>query len=181
MLIVSGVLGLALLLAGYPLFRVLVVLLGALVGFTYGPEILALLMQDTPPAVLAWLAAGVAALLLALVSWQLFWLAVVLYGVYAGYGIGMALIDNVWIAMGAGVVVALLALALGRLGLIVATALVGAWLLVNVGLLVFGLDHPLPVGDPQAAPWAWGAVVVLGLLGTLVQGRLWRDARRQRY
>src|SRR5690554_6555821 len=160
-LIVTGGLGLALLFAGYPLFRVLVVLLGALVGFTYGPEILALVMQETPPATLAWLAAGVTALLLALVSWQLFWLAVVLYGVYVGYGIGMALIDNVWMAMGAGVVVALLALALGRIGLIMATALVGAWMLVNVGLVAFGLEHSLPVGDVQAAPWAWGAVLAL--------------------
>lgn len=177
LLITSSVLGLALLFAGVPLFRLLIVAVGAYLGFLYGPELLLMLgVQPTP--VVAWVAAVVTAVLLALLAWQLFGIALFAWGFMAGYGLGLSLIDNVFIALGAGVVVALLALALGRLGIIILTSLVGAWLLTNVVLQLIGAGYLLPTGNIMLAPAANGAVIVVTILGVLLQYRLWPQRGR---
>ena len=175
-LIVTGLLGLALLFAGYPLFRLLLVVTGAFFGFLYGPELL-VLFGVTPEPWLAWLTATVVAVIVALLAWQLFGMALFLWGFFAGYGLGLSLIDNVFIALGAGLVVALLALALGRLAIVILTALVGAWLLVNLTLQLIGAGWPLPVGDVMLAPWGYGAVIVVTLVGIFSQLRVWPERR----
>lgn len=177
LLVPAGLLGLGLLLAGYPLFRILLVLTGAYFGFVYGPELLTAFGLQPGP-VLAWLTAAATAILLALVSWQLFGLALFLWGFFTGYGIGLTLVDNVFIALGAGVVVALLALAFGRFGVVLLTSLVGAWLLTNLGLQLIGANYPLPVGNIALAPWGYAALVVLALIGVFAQLRLWPEYRR---
>lgn len=176
LLITSSVLGLGLLFAGYPLFRILLVLTGALLGFLYGPELL-LVLGVQPTETVAWAAALVTALLLALLAWQLFSFALFAWGFMAGYFIGLSLIDNVFIALGAGVVVALLALAFGRIGLMALTSLVGAWLLTNVVLLLIGSGYPLPTGNIMLAPAAYAAIIIVTFLGVLLQLRLWPEAR----
>lgn len=175
-LVVSGLLGVALLFGGYPLFRVLLVVTGALFGFLYGPELLTAFGLQPGP-VLAWLTALITAILLALMSWQLFGFALFLWGFFSGYGIGLSLVDNVFIALGAGVVVALLALAAGRFGVIVLTSLVGAWLLVNLSLQLIGSEYPLPVGDITSAPWGYAVLALVALLGIFIQLRLWPERR----
>src|SRR5690554_2337431 len=177
LLVLAGLLGLALLFAGYPLFRVLLVLTGAYFGFVFGPELLAA-FGLAPGPVVAWLAAAATAVLLALVAWQLFGMALFLWGFFTGYGVGLALVDNVFIALGAGLVVALLALAFGRFGVVLLTSLVGAWLLTNLGLQLVGADYPLPVGNITLAPWGYAVLTVLALVGVVVQLRLWPEGRR---
>lgn len=177
LLITSSVLGLALLFAGYPLFRLLVVMTGAFFGFLYGPELL-LVLGVQPTEVIAWTAAVVSAVLLALLAWQLFGFALFAWGFMAGYGVGLSLIDNVFIAIGAGVVMALLALAFGRLGIMTLTSLVGAWFLTNVVLLLIGSGYPLPAGNVMLAPAAYGAIIVVTFLGVLLQLRLWPERVR---
>src|SRR5690625_1738362 len=172
LLITSSVLGLALLFAGYPLFRVLLVLAGAFLGFVYGPELLLVFGIPVSPLV-AWLAAGAAALLLALLAWQLFGFALFAWGLLAGYGTGLPLIANVFDAIGAGVVMGLLGLAFDRTGIMALTSLVGAWLLTNVVLLLIGTGYPLPAGNVMLAPAAYGAIIIVTLLGVLLQLRLW--------
>lgn len=176
MVTVTGLLGLGLLFAGYPLFRVLLVVTGAMFGFLYGPELLVALGVQPEPW-LAWLAAAVTAILLALLAWQLFGMALFLWGFFTGYGVGLALIDNVFIALGAGLVLALLAIALGRAAVVILTSLVGAWLLVNLTLQLIGAGYPLPVGDVRLAPWGYGALVVVALIGIFSQSRLWPERR----
>src|SRR5690554_2602071 len=91
LLVPAGLLGLALLIAGYPLFRILLVLTGAYFGFVYGPEILTAFGLQPGP-MLAWLLAVATAVLLALVAWQLFGMALFLWGFFTGYGLGLALV-----------------------------------------------------------------------------------------
>ncbi len=177
LLITSSVLGLTLLFAGYPLFRLLIVAVGAYLGFLYGPDLL-LVFGVEPTLMLAWLAAIVTAVLLGLLAWQLFGVALFAWGFMTGYGLGLSLIDNVFIALGAGVVVALLALALGRLGIIILTSLVGAWLLTNVVLQLIGAGYRLPAGSIMLAPAANVAVVIVTILGVLLQYRLWPQRSR---
>lgn len=174
--IVAGMLGLGLLLAGYPLFRVLLVITGAYFGFLFGPELL-LALGLTPGPLLAWIVALATAVLLALIAWQLFGMALFLWGFFTGYGLGLALIDNVFIALGAGLVVALLALAFGRIGIVLLTSLVGAWLLVNLTLRLIGASYPLPVGNVALAPWGYAALAGVALVGVFVQLRLWPERR----
>lgn len=176
MLIITGLLGLALLFAGYPLFRLLLVVTGAVFGFLYGPELLVAFGVQPEPW-LAWLTGAAVAVLVALLAWQLFGMALFLWGFFTGYGVGFAFIDNVFIALGAGLVVALLALALGRTAVILLTSLVGAWLLVNLTLQLIGAEYPLPAGDVMLAPWGYGALVALALIGIFSQFRLWPDRR----
>lgn len=172
----AGLLGLALLFAGWPLFRVLLVLTGAWYGFQFGPELLAAFGIAPAPQV-AWLAGVTVAVILGLLAWQLFSMALLLWGFFVGYGIGLALIDNVFIALGAGLVVALLALAAGRLGVILLTSLAGSWLLVNLVLQSVGPGQ-LPPGGLAQAPWGYAAVVAVTLFGVFVQLRLWPERRR---
>ncbi len=170
-LIVAALAGLGLLFAGYPLFRVLLVVTGALAGFTYGPELLGMVLSQPPLPWMAWAAAAGGAVILALVAWQLHWLALVAFGMYVGTGVGLALGADALIAIGAGVVGALLALALGRAGIIVLTALLGAWYLVQVFLAYLG-----PTGN-YAEPVVWAAVVIVAVMGAFVQFRSWREGR----
>lgn len=172
----AGLLGLALLFAGWPLFRVLLVLTGAWYGFQFGPELLAA-FGIAPGPQLAWLSAVTTAVLLALLVWQLFGMALFIWGFFVGYGTGLSLIDNVFIALGAGLVVALLALAAGRLGIVILTSLAGAWLLVNLVLQSVGPGQ-LPPGGLAQAPWGYAAVVAVTLFGVFVQLRLWPERRR---
>lgn len=176
LLIVTSLVGLALLFTGYPLFRFLVVLTGVVAGLTYGPEFLGFLTGQPPQPLFALLTAAAAALVLALVAWLLPGLVAFIFGFYVGFGVGYAAIDNVFIALGAGLVFALLAPALGRAAVIVFTALAGSWLLVTVFLQVSGSER-LPVGDIAAAPLAWAVLVVVALLGMIVQFRSWSRAR----
>ena len=173
----AAVLGIALVVAGYPLFRVLLVAAGAWFGFLYGPELLPM-FGILPQPVHSWLLAGGTALLLALVAWQLFGMAVFFWGFLTGYGLGFALIDNVFIAVGSGVVLGLLALAFRRTGVIVMTSAVGAWLLTDLVLALAGPGPRLPPGSVAAAPWPYLSMLAAALLGIFLQLRLW-PARRE--
>lgn len=172
----AALLGVALLVAGYPLFRVLLVATGAWLGFLYGPELLPL-FGILPTPLHAWLLGAGTALLLALVAWQLFGMAVFFWGFLAGYGLGFALIDNVFIALGSGVVLGLLALAFRRTGIIALTSAVGAWLLTDMVLALAASGPRLPPGSLTTAPWAYASMLAAALLGIFLQLRLWPERR----
>ena len=172
----AALLGVALLVAGLPLFRVLLVATAAWLGFLYGPELLPL-FGVIPEPVHAWLLAAGAAVLLALIAWQLYGMALFFWGFLTGYGVGFALIDNVFIAIGSGVVLGLLVLAFRRTALIVLTSLVGAWLLTDVVLTLAAAGPRLTPGSVTVEPWTYLSMLAAALLGVFLQLRLWPERR----
>lgn len=163
--------GLLQLFFGYPLFRVLVVVSGAALGFAYAPALLSDLTGTAPDPWLVLALAVAAAVILGLLAWFAFRLLVFLWGFSFGYGVMVAAGAGLLPALLAGVLIGGLA-ALFQKALIVAlTAIGGAGLVVYVVLAFIGAAPPAGF-DPVATP-PWLGLVILGLaaVGGVVQFR----------
>lgn len=165
------VLGLLQLFFGYPLFRVLVVLVGATIGFAYGP---ALLTGVTGRPVEPWMAlsaAVVVGLVLGALAWLAFWAVVFLWGAAVGYSVVDPYTVTPLLPLLASFVVGVLAVLFQRLLIIALTALSGAWLTVMAASALLGLqalDPPLPA---PSGPLPLVAILVLAAIGAVTQFR----------
>ncbi len=175
------VFGLAQVFFGYRLFRVLVGVIGALFGFFYAPEIIALATGEVPGTSVA-IAVGVGlAIAFALVAWYVFWLAVFAWGASLGYVAGVSAFGDLpWLALVAGVVVGGLAMLFQRVLIVLLTALNGAWLLVSGIAFLLGqivspprglpFDPLLDINEPVSL-WLLAVTLVLAAVGAFYQFR----------
>lgn len=170
-LILLSIFGLALLLAGWPLFRILLVLAGAVAGFALGPELLQLFTGHAPAPAVAWLSAVFAALLLASLSWLVFWLAVFVGSAAVVYGLVFSGSGNPVPSLIAALLAGVLAAVLQRPAIIILSSAAGAWLLVSAGLTLSGAAARIPAELAATSPWVWLVMLVLTVLGALVQLR----------
>lgn len=166
---------------GYRLFRVLIGVIGALFGFFYAPEIIALATGETP-AIAVTVAVGVGlAIAFALVAWYVFWLAVFVWGAALGYSAGVSAFgDMPWLALLAAVVVGGLAVMFQHVLIVLLTALNGAWLLVSGIAFLLGQIASPPRGlpfDPRielaepASVALLAVTLLLAALGAIYQFR----------
>jgi Domain of unknown function (DUF4203) len=175
------VLGLAEVFLGYRLFRILVGVLGALVGFFYAPDIIALVTGEAPAFAVAVVVGAALALAFALLAWYVFWLAVFAWGAAVGYAAAMAAFDTLpWLAVVIGIVVGMLAMLFQRVLIVLLTALNGAWLVVAGIAFLLGHITSAPRGlafDPllefhqPIAIWLLGITLVLAAIGAVFQFR----------
>jgi hypothetical protein len=159
-------LGLALLFAGLPLFRILLVGAAAWAGFNFGPEFLLMLTGQPPGVAAAWISAAVLGVLLVLVSWFVFRLAFFTGGALIGYALTVAVTGNPLAGLAAGLVAGLISAVAGRAALIILTSLSGAWLLLAAVLLLLGTA---PAGGLPL--WFLPATLVLAAAGMAAQFR----------
>lgn len=163
--------GLLLLFFGYPLFRLLVVLAGAAIGFTYGPELLTALTARPAEPWMALAAALLAAVVLGLLAWLAFWVVVFLWGAAFGFEIAAAATDGVWLPLLAALVLGVLSVLFQRVLIVALTALTGAWLTIVAGAALVGLlPGVLPRFEVTEA-WVLIAVTVLAFAGAVTQFR----------
>ena len=175
------VFGLVQLLFGYRLFRVLVAVIGALFGFFYAPEIIALATGELPGIAVA-VAVGVGlAIAFALVAWYVFWLAVFAWGASIGYVAGISASGDLpWLAVLSGLVVGVLAIMFQHVLIVLLTALNGAWLVVSGSAFLLGVialpprglpfDPMLDLGEPVSV-WLIAITLLLAALGAFYQFR----------
>lgn len=170
-LVVLLVLGLLQLFFGYPLFRILVVLLGATIGFAYGP---ALLTGVTGRPVEPWMAlsaAVVVGLLLGSLAWLAFWAVVFLWGAAVGYSLADPFSATSLLPLFVSFALGVLAVVFQRLLIVALTAISGAWLTVMAASAILGLQ---PLEQPLSAPsgpWPLAAILVLAAIGAVTQFR----------
>lgn len=181
MVVALVVVGLVELSFGYRLFRILVAVLGALIGYFYAPDIIALVTGEIPSvAVTVGVGVGLA-LSFALLAWYVFWLAVFAWGLAVGYAAGMAVFDSLpWLAIVIGIAVGWLAVLFQRVLIVVLTAVNGAWLVVAGIAFLLGRAASPPRGlafDPlrdlnqPVAVWLLGITLVLAAVGAVYQFR----------
>lgn len=183
LLVVLGliVLGLVQVFLGYRLFRILVGLIGALIGFFYAPDIIALVTGEVPGIAVA-VAVGLGlAVAFALLAWYVFWLAVFAWGASIGYAAAVSAFGAVpWLAVVIGLVVGGLAMLFQRVLIVLLTALNGAWLVVAGSAFLLGqialpprglaFDPRLDIHDPLAM-WLIIITVVIAAVGAIYQFR----------
>lgn len=179
-LIAFSVFGLALLLAGWPLFRILLVLGGALAGFTLGPELLQVFTGTVASPVAGWFSALFAALLLASLSWLVFRLAVFVGSAAVVYALVFSGSGNPVLSLVVALAAGLLASLLQRPAIIVISSVAGAWLLVSASLSLWDQTAHMPVELSVVTPWAWLVLAVVAVLGILAQLRQAPAARQAR-
>lgn len=175
-LIAYGVLGLLELIVGYRLFRLLVVALGALAGFLYGPQLLTALLGEVPDATLALLAAIGGAILFALLARLAVVVAAVVWVGVMTYTFASLYLTDIFLLGLAVLAAALLVVFLERFVVIVLTSLHGAWLVVAATAAILGAQTtvtPLPLPGEALllldTPFLLGAALLLALAGMLVQ------------
>lgn len=190
--LIAVVSGLILCFGGRTIFRIILSVWGAFVGFTLGGTLLSTFTDDPPfTTVLGWVVSVVAAILFAGLAYSFYVLAVIIAIGSIGYSLGAAL----GITLGAsgtvllvlGVLAALLlvgaALAtnLPDVLLTVLTALTGAAAVVGGVMLVVGVAEPSDLTETSLRefvvqqPLWWSAMyVVLAIVGMVVQHRAGR-------
>lgn len=163
--------GLLLLFFGYPLFRILVVLAGAAVGWTYGPALLTGLTGRPVEPWMALSAALVAAVVLGLLAWLAFWAVVFLWGAGIGYAILDAASTTLLLPLLGGLVVGVLTVVFQRILIVTLTALSGAWIAAISGAALVGLTPPRGPRFDAVEPLLLIVVLVLTLVGAIAQFR----------
>ena len=163
--------GLLLLFFGFPLFRFLVVLGGAAMGFAYGPALVTGLTARPVEPWMALASAVVAAVVLGLLAWLAYWVVIFLWGAGIGYEIVLSASENLLLALLAAVVLGVLAVIFQRVMIVVLTSFAGAWLTVAAGAVLIGLlpETRIRFGYPE--PWMLVAVTALAAVGVVVQFR----------
>lgn len=163
---------------GYRVFRVLVVIAGLLVGWSYAPALLAELTTRSVSDTGRLAAAIVGALVFGALAWLAFRALVALYGFAVGYSLGVAALTSPLAALLVAIVAAALAFLVTRPAIIALTALNGAWITVGSVLVLLGrADQPPPVFFvrlpelPVERPALLIAVGVLAVVGAVVQWR----------
>ena len=166
---------------GYRLFRVLIGVIGALFGFFYAPEIIALATGETPDITVT-IAVGVGlAIAFALIAWYVFWLGVFVWGAALGYVAGVSAFgDAPLLALLTGAVVGVLAVIYQHVLIVLLTALSGAWLLVSSIAFLLGQVASPPRGLPfdpgielsgPASAVLLAATLLLAAVGAIYQFR----------
>ncbi|HEX7003108.1 MAG TPA: hypothetical protein VF168_02860 [Trueperaceae bacterium] len=163
--------GLLLLFFGFPLFRFLVVLGGAAVGFAYGPSLLTALTARPVEPWMALAAALVAAVVLGLLAWLAYWAVVFLWGAGIGFQLAAGATDAVLLALLAAVVLGILAVIFQRVMIVLLTAFSGAWFTVTAGAGLLGFVDAPAVRFDYPAPWVLVVVTVLAAVGVVAQFR----------
>ena len=175
------VLGLVEVFFGYRLFRILIGVLGGLIGFFYAPDIIALVTGEMPGLTVA-VAVGVGlAVVFALLAWYAFWVAVFAWGAAVGYAAAMAAFPTLpWVAVAIGGLVGALAMLFQRVLIVLLAALNGAWLVVaGIAFLLGHITSPprglafdplFELGQPMAS-WLLGITLLLAALGAVYQFR----------
>jgi hypothetical protein len=170
-LLVLLVFGLLQLFFGYPLFRILVVLAGAAIGFAYGPALLTGLTGRPVEPWMAATAALVAAIVLGVLAWLAFWAVVFLWGASVGYSLLDAASATILLPILGAILLGVLAVVFQRILIVALTALTGAWLTtVTVGELI-GLAPPRRPRFDEVEPLLLVVVLALALLGAITQFR----------
>ncbi len=190
--LIAIVSGLILCFGGRTIFRIILAVWGAFVGFTLGGALISAITGEPPfTTVLGWIGSVLAALLFAGLAYSFYVLAVIIAIGSIGYSLGAAL----GIALGAtgtvllvlGVFAALLlagaALAtnLPDILLMILTALTGASAIVGGLMLVVGVAEPSDLTETSLRnfvvqqPLWWSAMyVVVAIFGIVVQHRAGR-------
>ncbi|MEX2535747.1 MAG: hypothetical protein WD273_09125 [Trueperaceae bacterium] len=163
--------GLLQLFFGYPLFRFLVVIAGASIGFTYGPTLLTALTARPVEPWMSLTAALLAAVVLGLLAWLAFWVVVFLWGAALGYGATDAATAGVLLPLLTALVLGVLAVLFQRILIVALTALSGAWLTVTAGAALLGQMPPGGLRIQSPEPWFLIGVLVLAAVGAITQFR----------
>jgi hypothetical protein len=202
-LVVSGIIalgfGTALLLAGYQFFIVLLPIFGFFFGFALGAEtIQALLGGAFLATVTSWVVGFIVAAAFAVLSYVFYFVAVGLIGGALGYALAVGLLEAIGVNFGflvwlvgivVGVVfaVAVLLLNIQKWVVIVATALLGAGVIVSTFLFLTGkLTDAQLTQDPvrvalQASPFWTIAFIVLAVGGIVLQYVMTRQLEIETY
>lgn len=187
--IVSGVI---LCFGGRTIFRIILAVWGAFVGFTLGGALMSALTGEPPFSdVLGWVGSVLAALLFAGLAYSFYVLAVIIaigsigYSLGSGLGIALGATGTVLLVLGvlAALVLAGAALAtnLPDILLTVLTALTGAAAIVGGLMLVVGVAEPSDLTETslrefvaQQPLWWTAMYVVVAIVGIVVQHRAGR-------
>jgi Domain of unknown function (DUF4203) len=175
--------------AGYRLFRLLLPVWGFVVGFLLGASTVSQLLHEgflaTP---LGWIVGIIVGLILAILSYIIWSLQIIILGALVGYLLGVNLMSALNVAPGsltflAGILGAILvavlviALNLPKIIIIVLSAFGGAQLLVGGVLLLLG-QIKLPAFNTGAigaiigdSVWWWLIWLVLAIVGIITQIR----------
>lgn len=169
---------------GYRLFRILVGVIGALIGFFYAPQFFALVTGEMPAAALSIAIGAGLAVAFALIAWYVFRIAAFAWGATLGYAaLVAAFAAPPWLALLIGLAVGALALLFQRVLIVLLTAVNGAWLVVSVIAFFLGQVASPPRGlafDPMfdtgrpVSMLLFSIVLVLAAAGSIYQ---FRDAR----
>lgn len=188
------VIGAALLVAGYRLFRLLAPIWGFLVGFNLATAVMRGVLHTQPLATATgWIVAVVLGLIFAALAYGYYYLSVVILGASVGYTLGQTAVATLFAQAGVSTLIAgligaaalavlVIALNLPKALIVVLTALGGASAAVAGVMLAFGwvsldtLQSSLTASGAAAAfAPGWVTLVTLGLavVGVLAQaGRL---------
>lgn len=174
-------LGLVQVFFGYRLFRLLVGVIGALFGFFYAPEIIALATGELPGTAVAVAVGIVLAIAFALVAWYAFWLAVFAWGASVGYVAGVSAFGDItWLALLSALLVGVIAMLFQRALIVLLSAVNGAWLVVSGTAFLLGqiaspprglLFDPPPDLQQPVSLLLLAATLVLAAVGALFQFR----------
>lgn len=189
--LIGLVIGLALILAGYRLFLMLLPFWGFVFGFIFGAQIVTALFGEAFLAtVLSWVVGLVVAVLFAVLSYLFYFIAVALFSFSGGYALGvgfMALIGssfgliNFIVGLVVGVVVAFVVLRfnLQKWAIIIITSLAGAAVLVAIPLFALGVVPTVGIDEVGAAirgSFLWMLLfVVAAVAGVVTQFRSTQD------
>lgn len=190
--LIAVVSGLILCFGGRTIFRIILSVWGAFVGFTLGGSLLSAFTGDPPyTTVLGWVVSVLAALIFAGLAYSFYVLAVIIaigsigYSLGAGLGIALGATGTVLLVLGilAALLLAGAALAtnLPDILLTVLTALTGAAAIVGGVMLVVGVAEPSDLTETslrefvaQQPLWWTGLYVVVAIVGMVVQHRAGR-------
>lgn len=190
--LIAVVSGLILCFGGRTIFRIILSVWGAFVGFTLGGSLVSSFTGEQPFAtVLGWGVSVLVALLFAGLAYSFYVLAVIIaigsIGYSLGAGLGIALGATGTVVLVIGILAALLlagaalATSLPDVLLTVLTALTGAAAIVEGIMLVVGVAKPSDLTETSLRefvvqqPWWWIAMyVVIAIFGMLVQHRAGR-------
>ena len=190
--LISVVSGLILCFGGRTVFRIILSVWGAFIGFTLGGSLLSYFTGEPPfTTVVGWVVSLLAALLFAGLAYGFYVLAVIIaigsIGYWIGAAIGIALGASGTVLLVLGVLAALLlagaALAtnLPDILLTVLTALTGAAAIVVGIMLVVGVAEPVDLTETslrefvvQQPLWWTAMYVVIAIIGMVVQQRAGR-------
>lgn len=189
--IVGTLIGLLLTFRGYAMLRLIISLFGAFAGFLLGSGIS---MMFTSSTLVAALSGIIGALLLGILAYVSYQLAIIIAMGCIGFAIGstaIAALTNasgtviiiVGVAVGVGLAVLAVATDLPAVILIVLTALSGASLVVTsvvvlVGGVAMGQTTTTQVLTSMSVGWLWyGFYIVLAIVGMVVQFRATAERR----
>lgn len=194
--LIGLVIGLILCFAGYRFFRVIIALWGLVTGFLLGSQLTnAYGGAESLNGALPWLVGIVLGIILALLAYTLYKIAVAILGAGVGYSIGAAIVVSLGygnqqnaVLIGGLILAVIFALVilyfhLVKLLLIVNTALGGAGSILTGALLLLGVVQVQDlntglIGSFIQRSLAWSlAWLVLAVIGILVQATTTRNHR----